>query len=319
MSAMLFSPRMNFAQFGPDFGDTPISFFPFGRVVFAQCECKSTTEFTVDSVTAVTALLCWKHPNCPKSYIIGWRTQGDHFWINRIVTTPDHCTSFTNNYPAVYEIRVATVCTNGDTSAYSEIFIFQTYPSCLPPTNLSTDNIGATNATAHWTPAADATQQNFWYRKVGNATWTTINISRSGTSYVIENLLPLTSYEWKVRSSCSDTDRTVRGAFSAVQTFTTGAMRMAMENSTPSSVYVYPNPTSNGSFMIAFPLNSSIDHAAVEITNVVGQVIYQQEVMINGGALSNSVKLNEGTPPGTYFVRIIAAEIVYSTQIVYHP
>src|SRR6185295_16790929 len=144
-------------------------------------------------------------------------------------------------------------------------------------------------------------------------------LSATATSRVMKNLLPLTSYEWKVRSSCSDDSRSVNGTFSPLQTFTTNAARMSMNESVSSSLNIYPNPSSDGNFVIALNVNNSVDHATITITNLLGKVIYQQEAPINGGVLSQQVKFGEGIPTGTYMVRIIAAETVYTTQLVYQP
>lgn len=280
------------------------------------CICTPPTTFTVDSISPVAALLCWDSIACADGYIVAWRKQGSNKLQFRTVTAPDHCTVFTNNYPTIFEIQVATIC-DGDTTAFSDIFVFYTFPSCLPPTNLYTDNILATQATAHWTPGSDAAKQNFWYRKVGDATWISKNLSATATSYTMTNLLPNTSYEWKVRSSCSDGTRQVKGAFSEVQTFTTTAARLAINENPGTSLNIYPNPSGDGNFVIVLSLNSSIDHATITITDLVGRVIHQQQATINDGMLSQPVKLGEGIPAGTYMVRIIAAENVYTTQLVY--
>ena len=131
------------------------------------------------------------------------------------------------------------------------------------------------------------------------------------------DLMPQSSYEWEVRAICKDADRKVKGALSAVQTFTTAPQRQSLNEITTSSLNIYPNPVTDGSFVIALAVNSSIEHATVTITSLLGQVIYQQEAPINNGVLSQHVNFGAGISSGTYLVRVIAAESVYAVPFVY--
>lgn len=281
------------------------------------CVCEPPSEFTVDSISPAAALICWNDVPCNHGYRLGWAKQGSNKWQYREIAEGEHCTTFTNNYPTVYQIKVLTYCGDGNTSDYSTVYIYHTFPSCLPPTNLYTDPIHSTDATGNWTPAADASKQNFWFRKAGTTSFTRKNVSATATSYQMKNLLPNTGYEWQVRSSCSDATRTVTGAFSSLQSFTTSAVRMGLDESSSPSLYVYPNPTADGSFVIDLNLSSSVSNATIVITNVVGQVIYQQQVPVNNGELIQQVKFAEGTSFGTYLIKVVASESTFTSQLIY--
>src|SRR6185503_4624036 len=115
--------------------------------------------------------------------------------------------------------------------------------SCLPPTNLYTNNIWTTKATANWTPGVDASHQDFWYRLASGSTWIKKNLAPGKGMIKLKDLAPATAYVWKIREKCSDVDRSQKGAFTPEQPFTTVSFRLNDESNV--SVQLYPNPASS--------------------------------------------------------------------------
>ncbi|WP_312513167.1 GEVED domain-containing protein [Chryseobacterium culicis] len=102
--------------------------------------------------------------------------------------------------------------------------------SAAPPSNIAVSNLTASTALVSWIPAIGATY-TLRYKKVTDATWTTINITTPLTSsQLLSNLTDQTQYEVQMATICGGTT----GAFSSSVNFTT-----------PALTYCTANPTGN--------------------------------------------------------------------------
>lgn len=71
-----------------------------------------------------------------------------------------------------------------------------------------------------------------------------------------------------------------------------------------SPISVYPNPN-NGEFTISMS-ELSDEKVRVEIIDIIGKVIYSQEVNVTNGAINHEARIENEQPAGTYLVRIIS-------------
>ena len=78
-------------------------------------------------------------------------------------------------------------------------------PSCGPVTNLTVSNIQGSSALISWTPSHIGTPVDYTleYMESGTDNWLTIS-NITGTSYLLDNLNPNTSYQIHVMSNCDD-------------------------------------------------------------------------------------------------------------------
>lgn len=88
---------------------------------------------------------------------------------------------------------------------------------------------------------------------------------------------------------------------------------IATINGNTTDFKLYPNP-SNGQFKLAVSGMESNVNADIQITNVLGEVIYQTTASTNNGTTLKDINLN--APYGTYFVRVITPNRVYNTKLV---
>jgi len=79
-------------------------------------------------------------------------------------------------------------------------------------------------------------------------------------------------------------------------------------------IKLYPNPN-NGSFKLNITGIESNQDAQLQITNLLGEVIYQTAARSSNGMIQQDVNL-QSINSGTYFVRIITANKVYNTKTV---
>ncbi|HTA84603.1 MAG TPA: PKD domain-containing protein [Bacteroidia bacterium] len=81
-----------------------------------------------------------------------------------------------------------------------------------------------------------------------------------------------------------------------------------------SETTVYPNPN-NGSFRIVVNGVADNKNAEVEITNILGEVVYQTTANASNGTITKDISL-PGVSNGTYFVRVITSGNVYNSKTV---
>lgn len=83
-----------------------------------------------------------------------------------------------------------------------------------PPTSLSVESVGTTNATLTWVSTSGSTSFTAQYRPTGTTNWTTTG-TILGVRTKLTGLNADVVYEWRVKGECGDT-------YSAIATFRTG-------------------------------------------------------------------------------------------------
>ncbi len=81
---------------------------------------------------------------------------------------------------------------------------------------------------------------------------------------------------------------------------------------TNADIKLYPNPN-NGLFRLAINGLEGSQNAELEITNLLGEVVYNTTTHSSNGVILQDINL-QNVAPGTYFVRIITADKVYNTK-----
>lgn len=276
-------------------------------------DCAAPSVFTIDSISAAEAQICFNSIPGAQGYIVAWRTVPQTDWIISTVIAPDTCLIFTNHFPDVYEIQIATICANGDTSAFGPIFTYQTFASCTKPQNPYTSAITATKATLNWSSVSDADKYVVYYRQTGTTTWTKKTISK--TFLTVKNLMPSTQYEWKVQSKCIGTTRSVGGKLTALQYFTTLSLKVdgSISMAEITDIYVYPNPLSQ-QFTFEFEANGT-GTFSVTIENILGRIIYNAQPEQYSGAVKKQIELGV-VAEGMYILHLNIDGKIYTQRLV---
>jgi hypothetical protein len=284
-----------------------------------QCVCVAPTTFTVDSLSAAAAEICWNPIACATGYILQWKSSDKSKWQTLVIPPGSNCTVFSNQFPLTFDIKVASVCPNGSITPYGPVYVFQTFPSCLPPTGLYTSPVKTTQATAHWTPTPDRTSQTLRYRKTGATAFITKTPGVTASSFVLKPLLPGTTYEWQIRANCVGNDKSINGDFSPLQYFTTLAQKIGDNESEISDIptmKLYPNPADDN-LTIDLKFENSQDRSAIiRVTNLIGQVIEQKTTFVAGNHLVEKITLPDGISDGVYTVMVIVNGNTSHQQIV---
>ncbi|MDR1974204.1 MAG: fibronectin type III domain-containing protein [Bacteroidales bacterium] len=168
---------------------------------------REVTCFAPTSITVVpsyyTASVSWENNAATYQYGVRRGTSGS--WTGYSVV--DTVITLTDLTPeTLYQVRVRSVCTAGDTSAWSGFseFITTEVPACPIPTGLTVGAVTSTTAAVSWTAPADYGQFLLTYHDVNVAEWDTAGTYSSEVSRELTGLTPNTAYAWRVRNFCSD-------------------------------------------------------------------------------------------------------------------
>lgn len=183
--------------------------------------CTAATVVRQDNMTDTSIDLVW-NDTAPGTYEVQWRLVNTTNWatVSGITTTRYKLTGLANN--SSYEWRLRKVCSSTSLSEY-------TYPTsftirCQQPTYFASQNVSYSSATLTWNSDYYSNgPYELQYRPAGTTGWTSVfNLS---ISYSLTGLAGNTTYEWRVRSTCSAAD------FSAIQTFITQCNQPILETS----------------------------------------------------------------------------------------
>lgn len=98
----------------------------------------------------------------------------------------------------------------------------------------------------------------------------------------------------------------------------TNSCKLGQQVESNYAISVFPNPAS-GDFKVQLTMNSNFSGIAqIEVINLLGQVVYNNQTQVNGGAMDATVSLKKGLDNGNYFVKVIAADQVFIKQIVFN-
>lgn len=171
--------------------------------------CNAPINLQSSSITSTSAVVSWTLVSGALNYTVQYKMANSSVWISLpnvtgTSTTITGLVALTN-----YNWQVKANC-----SVYSIIASFTTLQSgsCSAPINLTTTNITSNSALLSWSPVNGATNYTLQYKLTSSNVWITL-ITISYTSITINGLTPSTTYNWRVKASCSD--------YSAATTFTT--------------------------------------------------------------------------------------------------
>lgn len=183
--------------------------------------------------------------------------------------------------------------------------------NCALPTSLNTTNILGTSAKATWVQSQCRYNYTIQISVHGLNSWAQYTVSPS-TSYTFTGLSLSTSYDWQIQTNCN-TSGTINSGWSAIQTFTTAAQRMANGEDNSTSFNIYPNPASE---MLTLTF-SSMDEGSysVKMIDMMGRVVNSEFSTATIG--ENSFMMNlDGIAKGIYMVVMQKGDIICKAKLV---
>ncbi|MEO6131720.1 MAG: fibronectin type III domain-containing protein, partial [Saprospiraceae bacterium] len=169
--------------------------------------CSTPTWPITTNVTQSTATFSWDPVPGAVSYSVQTRLPGGTWYNapgNPFYSTTVTIGGFTPG--TTYEWRVRTCCGGGQYSNWTYPVTFTTLNGtyCNTPAWLYTTNITQNSATLDWETVSGATSYSVQWRNPGGA-WNNLSGGPFYSSWASFNgLTPATTYEWRVRSNCTN-------------------------------------------------------------------------------------------------------------------
>jgi hypothetical protein len=203
--------------------------------------------------------------------------------------------------------------------------------SCAAPGGLASSSVTSSSATVSWSAATGAVSYSVDYKANSSSTWINAASATTSLSVNLTGLAASTLYDWRVRTNCSSTNSgyssaqfttpaTTSPCVNAFEPNETQATAAAISVNTPISAAIgasgdidyYSFTTSaTGNFNITMG-NLPADYDLF-LYNSSGSQIASSE---NGGTTSESIVVNN-QPAGTYYLRAIGYNNVFSTTVCY--
>lgn len=272
--------------------ESPISTYTLSPVNIATPTMLLTRNATTNSLTAV-----WQAAPGISQYTLEYRVVGANSWmaIGPFVASTD--ANPANRFRTVsglqpgtnYEFRVKSILGSCQ-SENSNIIIGTTLTltaSCRIPTGLFANVNSSNAATINWTPAPGGQCSIIAVGITGTnpALWPNITIPAPASSYLVEGLIPGTSYSYRIRTNCTagcPSANSILSSWTIIQQFSTPLSDARLAdvstaiNETLPTVSVYPNPN-KGAFTLKLE-NFSTNSIPVQILDMTGRVVYSQNV-----------------------------------------
>ncbi len=276
------------------------------------CEIPSGLNAVVENFTDVT--LGWSSVLAATGgYVYALREVVSMVWISS--TSVDNFAISTLPPCIDYELRVASVCADGEVSDFSTPFAFSTgcFPDCTEiPEGLGAINISEVGALLQWIPTSEALEYEVNLREVGSietSTYFTIQPQLD----LVDTLEACKTYEYELRAICDGEEN--RSDFSESLIFETVCSLSAGALSGNELQYsVFPNPFWSG---ITLQTNSQLAGVInVRIINAIGQTVWSGNESIPGGSYMLELPLSGNLPSGMYFLELRKGTEVGRTKLV---
>ncbi|MBK9105538.1 MAG: fibronectin type III domain-containing protein [Saprospiraceae bacterium] len=170
--------------------------------------CNTPTWPVTSNITNTSATFSWDEVWGAESYTVQTRLpNGTWYTIPNSPTLGTWVTVNGFNPNTTYEWRVRANCWGGSYSNWTYPVVFTTTGSyyCNAPNWLYTSNITLSSATFGWEPVSGAVSYSVQWRLASSGTWYDLAGGPFYNTWVnVQGFQPNTTYEWRVRSNCSN-------------------------------------------------------------------------------------------------------------------
>lgn len=207
-----------------------------------------------------------------------------------------------------------------------------TPPACSTPTGLISSSVTQNSATISWSSVSGGSSYDVDYKTNASSTWTNAATGTTSLSANLSSLVASTLYDWRVRANCSSGSSSYATAQFTTQAPPSGCLNAHEANETLATAATVSTNTA-----ISAAIGSSTDIDWYRVTtsatsnfnitltnlpgdydlffyNSAGTQIGSSEA---GGTSNESIVLNNQAA-GTYYVRVIGYNGVFSTTVCYN-
>jgi hypothetical protein len=287
-----------------------------------QCGCPVTYVAKATNVTKNKATINWDANTCATSYKIFYRDMITGVEKIVSVNAPATSTILTGLNPGHdYEIQIKTFC-SGSTpgnSNKSNIVKFLTLSSCETPVLSSAIFQAVNKLVVNWESVSGAVQYRIQYKKVGTDNWTTVavNCGSCSSKNIISNAFESgASYVVRIRAKCSSNTFSPFSSEITINNTNREDELAPLEDSEVinDQLLIYPNPN-NGRFNISID-NWEADNATLVITDLLGRVVYHENIQIESGIWEKEIVLDNMLSSGIYLIKLYSDSLSKYGKIV---
>jgi hypothetical protein len=160
---------------------------------------------------------------------------------------------------------------------------FEWSPCARPTGKLKSSDINANSAKVSWEAATGAIKYLLQYRSLNANSWNTLYVNQPSAN--LEDLVPSSTYQWRVQSICDSSSGTT-SAYSTLQQFTTPALKFT-DQKLPGAITIYPNPAENE---LNIRVNSEAKKFQVRLINNLGIIMYKSDVAAGSNIIQIALK-----------------------------
>lgn len=221
----------------------------------------------------------------------------------QIIALTDTCYTFNNlQENTAYTIYVRTDCGDSKSDWCSITQWTDSFPVCLPPTDVTATPISHDSVLVDWQPGGS---ENLWNVVVvlsGDSFDTGTPIVTDSHPIIIGNLLAETSYSVYVQSDC-EVNNSVWSSPTTFVTLPNGIDDLENDH----HLYIYPNPTSG----VITIQHASSHIREIEVSDVFGKLLAR--IPVNGFQTNLDMSPYDS---GVYFVRVSTEQGVVTKRVV---
>jgi len=168
--------------------------------------CNPPTALRADTIANGRIFLRWNRGGQATTYQVSYRRLGSPSWttVSNVIDTFRWVNNLQPGFD--YQFRVRSRCMD-EYSVWTDTLTVQTN-SCQLPFNFSTDSITFSSVRLNWTTVQGAQGYQIRWKRSDNNSWQSRNVANNLTNYIIRNLAPGVSYQFRIRTDCD-------GAYSA--------------------------------------------------------------------------------------------------------
>jgi len=264
----------------------------------APPSCATPTALASSNVTCVSADLSWT--SVTGSSVVQWGPSGFTPGAGTFVSTTSPYTLSGLTPGSNYDVYVADICANGDTSAYTNAMMVTAASGPLPGLSFtwiqsSTTAIdGIVDFDASATTNATTITWDFANGATGTGAIASATYTQNGQFFVTVT----------ATNSCGSVDSTF--------SITVAGISIYEQTLLGASVNVYPNPTKS---IVNVELSGDVNKDfSIELLNLLGQPIERKSVRSELGNANASFDLS-GLPKGVYMIRIQSGNAFVTKRI----
>lgn len=182
-------------------GDTA-NYVAFENFTTLDISCFAPTDIEIVDKNHYSAVVKWKGTS--DKYQVECRLEEDLLAEPvRVIATEDSAKVDNLLAESLYNVRVRSICSANDTSAWSDWtdFYTATAPDCPEPSNLRSETVTATTARLVWSSPEEGAAFALRYSVATPVLWNNVEGVRD-TAYELKDLEPETMYLWSVMSVC---------------------------------------------------------------------------------------------------------------------